>query len=124
MTRAAGVPNIADRTVYVDARRKIVTALLVAFVIQTVASMKTDKAKRYDAENVTKAITSANIPAWVVITAVLMIASDFESTSRVAVGFAILLLVAVTLTDGQAALKNIDVFVNPPAPKPSTKKGP
>lgn len=125
MTTAIGVPNVADRTVYADTRRRIVTALLVAFVIRTVAAMSVDKkTKRYDAKNVVAAVQSANVPAWVVVAAVLMMASDFDATSRLAMGFSVLLLVAVVLVDGEPAIKNVNRFVNPPAPKPSTKKEP
>lgn len=119
----AGPPDVAARTVYASNRRKIVTALAGAFAIRVLANLEANKkTNRYDAQNVIDAVSGANIPAWVVIAAVLMMASDFESTSRPAMAFALLIFIGLLIGDGEMAIKTINRIVNPPKPK-AKKKG-
>jgi len=103
-------------------RQKIVTALVGAFVIRVVAGITVNrKTKRADASDVIGAIYEADIPSWIVIAAILMIASDFEATSRLSLAFTLLLLVAVIMADGERAIKNVEKLRNQPPAKTKAK---
>lgn len=116
--RATGVPDVAARTVGADTRRKVMLLLTIAYVIRTVAYLERDTKGDYTPERVTDALLRTNIPAWVVIYAVLAIASDFDATREVSIAFAILVLVAVLFYDGPRTLRTIEGWTQP---KPASK---
>ena len=101
-----GPPNLAERTTQADNRQQIVLLILLAFTVHVLANMQTNRAgKRLRIEDVPPAIMQTNLPAWAVVAVILLIASDFDSTSRVSVAFAGLLTIAVVISDGQKAFK-------------------
>lgn len=121
------IPDVATRTVGADTRRKVLLALTVAFTVRTLAMFKRNE-DGYTPQNVWKAVQKTNIPAWVVLYAMLAIASDFDTTRELALAFAILILVAIFLYDGGKFITTIESIVSdektdaPTKPKKSAKK--
>jgi len=113
-----GVPNIAARTIGADTRRKVILTLTIAYLVRAIAYLERDTKGDYTPERLTDALLRTNIPAWVVIYAVLAIASDFDATREISIAFAILVLVAVLLYDGPRSLKTIEGWTQP---KPARK---
>lgn len=119
---AVGVPDVAARTVGADTRRQVMLALTVAYVVRAVSYLERNEATgRYEPRAIYDALLRTNIPAWVVIYAVLAIASDFDTTRQLSVAFALLLLVAVLLYDGPEFLAIIESIVTPKDTKAKTK---
>lgn len=110
--RGRSIPdgNVVGRYKLVSNRRKIVLALLIAFVIRILATVDTEGAKKGKAK-VRESVTGQNLVSWAVLAAFLAIASDIDATSDIAVAFALLILVASLLTSGPDALSNLDKLV-------------
>lgn len=102
--------NIVDRYKLQSNRRKIVLGLLLAFVIRILATIDADGAKKGKSK-VKNALSGQNLIAWAALASFLAIASDIESTSDIAVAFALLILVAAILTSGPDALDNLDKLI-------------
>jgi hypothetical protein len=113
MTANVGVPDVAVRTVGADTRRKVMLALTVAYVMRTVSQLERGSDGKYEAKAVYQALLRTNIPAWVVLYAVLAIASDFDATRELAVAFAILIMVSVLLYDGPRLLAIVETWTDP-----------
>lgn len=95
----------------VSARRKIVLAMLLAFVIRILATVKADDAVAGKGLGFKSAIEGQNLIAWGVLVAMLSLASDIDATSDIAVAFAFLILVAALLSSGTDAIKNLDTLI-------------
>lgn len=109
-------PNIADRTVYASDRRKVLLALMVAFAIRAISHFEKGR-DNVDPEKALKAIGSTGIPNWLILVAILTIASDFESTSKLAVAFSLLILVAVLMNNGLEAADVLGTWMDKPREK-------
>lgn len=119
-----GVPDIAARTIGADTRRKVMLTLTIAYLIRAIAYLERDPKGGYTPERLTDALLRTNIPAWVVIYAVLAVASDFDATREISIAFAILVLVAVLLYDGPRSLKTIEGWTQPKPTGRTAASGP
>lgn len=119
-----GIPDVAVRTVGADTRRKVMLTLSVAYIIRTISYLERDTKGSYGPTQLTDALLRTNIPAWVVLYAVLAIASDFDATQALSMAFAILIMIAVLLYDGPRAIRTIESWTEKKPTGKRTMSGP
>jgi hypothetical protein len=103
-------PDIRGRIV--GNRRKIVSALLLAFVVRVVATYDVkgwSSGKKPAIKSVD--IGAQNLVAWALLAVMLSVASDMESTSDLAVAFAFLILIATLMVSGLDAIRIINTAI-------------
>lgn len=106
------VPYTPDWYALASRRSQVTRVLVLALALRTLALIRLPLLKDNPAEEAHRVFNELTLIAWGAIWVTLIVASDYETTTDLALAFALLVFVAVLLHDGPQAFKVVSGLVN------------
>jgi len=111
------IPNVEERTTGASRRGQVFGLLMLAFVINGLSKAGSVK-NESETKVFFKSLATNNLPAWAFLWVVLTLASDFDSTTDLALAFAVLIFLASLILNGEKTFKYIQQRIDT---KPAAK---